>query len=216
VLKKAMEGDADVGLKLTYAMYCLRNGLRRPEEVLPLVEQYLSLHKDDLHARRSYMLLLLATQNEENCKKAWVLLREDLALDPQHTTNLTLASFLFRDCLRQEDVGSSFTARAERAALRQANKLPEQGTHKLKPAGSELPTIRGLPAFSDALTAQEKDQLWVEVLNLFLNLNLLAVVDKITPKISDASNGVFIVLALKGLLAEGRTNDFEVRAKEEF
>jgi hypothetical protein len=65
VLKKAMEADANnVGLKHTYAMYCLRNRLRRAEEVLPLVEQYLSFHKDDQQARLQYLLLLVATQSE--------------------------------------------------------------------------------------------------------------------------------------------------------
>jgi len=69
------------------------------------------------------MLLLIATKSEENWKKAWVLLREALAVDPQNATNLTLASFLFKDCLKQREIGNSFSARAERAALRQANKL---------------------------------------------------------------------------------------------
>lgn len=113
----------NVGLKHAYAMYCLRNRLRRAEEVLPLVEQYLSFHKDDQQARLQYLLLLVATQSEDNWKKAWVLLREALALDPHHTTNLTLASFLFKDCLRQEEISNCFTAHAERAALRQANKI---------------------------------------------------------------------------------------------
>ena len=69
------------------------------------------------------MLLLIATQSEENWKKAWVLIREALAIDSQNAINLTLASFLFRDCLKQEEIGNSFSARAERAALRQTNKL---------------------------------------------------------------------------------------------
>lgn len=217
ILKKAMEAEAgNVGLKRTFAMYCLRNKLRRPDEVLPLLEQYLSYHKDDQQARLQYLLLLVATNSEDNCRRAWVLLREALALDPLHTTNLTLASFLFKDCLKQEEVGNYFAARAERAALRQAGRLTELGAHREKPAASELPTLRAPPAFNEALSGGEKDQLWVEVLNLFLGLNLLGVVDKITPKIKDTSNAIFSVLSLKALLSEGRLEEFEAKAKEEY
>jgi hypothetical protein len=94
--------------------------------------------------------------------------------------------------------------RAERSALRKAGKLTEIGMHKEKPAASELPTLKTLPVFTESLSPQEKDQAWVEVLNLFLGLNLLGVVEKITPKIKDTSNTIFSVLALKSLLSEGR------------
>jgi hypothetical protein len=64
--------------------------------------------------------------------------------------------------------------------------------------------LKTLPVFTESLSPQEKDQAWVEVLNLFLGLNLLGVVEKITPKIKDISNTIFSVLALKNLLSEGR------------
>jgi hypothetical protein len=64
-----------------------------------------------------------------------------------------------------------------------------------------LPTLKALPTFSESLSAQEKDQIWIELLNLFLSLNLFNVIEKITPKIKDTSNNIFNVLALKNLLS---------------
>jgi hypothetical protein len=98
-----MEAEpSNVSLKYSYSMYCLRNRLKKAEEVLPYTEQYLSYNKDDQKVRLEYLLLLIASQNEENCRKAWVLLREILAIDPYDSKNLMLASFLFKDFLQQE------------------------------------------------------------------------------------------------------------------
>jgi hypothetical protein len=48
-------------IKYSYAMYCIKNKLKRPEEVLPLVEMYLSFNKEDMKVRLEYLLLLMAS-----------------------------------------------------------------------------------------------------------------------------------------------------------
>lgn len=73
-LVESHPSDADI--KYSYAIYCIKNNLKRPEEALPFIEQYLSLNKDDLKVRLEYLLILMASEEEENCKKAWVFLRE--------------------------------------------------------------------------------------------------------------------------------------------
>lgn len=63
-----------------------------------------------------------------------------------------------------------------------------------------MPTLKALPTFSESLLAEEKDHIWIKLLNLFLGLNLTNVVDKIASKIKDKTNNIFNILALKNLL----------------
>lgn len=52
IFKKCMEAEpSNVGLKYSYSMYCLRNKLKKAEEILPFVEQYLSYNKEDQKVR---------------------------------------------------------------------------------------------------------------------------------------------------------------------
>jgi hypothetical protein len=46
--------------------------------VIKLVEQYLSEDKNNEKVKFEYLLLLIGSEQEANCKKAWVLLREML------------------------------------------------------------------------------------------------------------------------------------------
>ena len=54
--------NADI--KYSYAIYCVKNKLKKAEEILSLVEDYLAYHKDDLKVRLEYLLLLIASENE--------------------------------------------------------------------------------------------------------------------------------------------------------
>lgn len=106
LLKNLVDNDAsDVSIKYSYAMYCIKNKLKKAEDVLSLVEDYLSFNKDDGKVRLEYLLLLIASETEENCKKAWILLRELISSCPEDVKNLVLACFLFNDCLKNESLG---------------------------------------------------------------------------------------------------------------
>ena len=56
-------------------MFALKHRLRPVAEVLPYFEQYLSHHSDDGAALIQYVVLLVGSEGEDNCRKAWVLLR---------------------------------------------------------------------------------------------------------------------------------------------
>ena len=103
---------SNVEVKYSYAMYCIKNRLKTAEEVLPQVEQYLSYNKDDMKVRLEYLLLLVATENEENCKKAWILLRDIIAKNSQSISNLIIGSYIFSDMLGKEDVGEKLAISA--------------------------------------------------------------------------------------------------------
>ena len=114
-------------------MYCIKNKLKKAEEVLSLVEDYLSFHKDDSKVRLEYLLLLIASETEENCKKAWILLREIISASPEDVKNLVLASFLFNDCLKNESLGEKYQMLAERTQLKKNGWVPEDGKHQEGP-----------------------------------------------------------------------------------
>lgn len=137
LLKKLIESEpTNVGLKYTYAMYCIKNNLKKAEDVLPFVEEYLSHNKNDQPVRMQYLLLLVASETEENCKKAWVLLREIIQTNPNDSRNLALASLIFKDYLNSEALGERYGFIAERAVLRHQGKLPQNGKHKEAAAAS--------------------------------------------------------------------------------
>lgn len=49
LLKREIERDpSNADLKYSSAIYCVKNKLKQPEEVLSFIEEYLSSHKDDL------------------------------------------------------------------------------------------------------------------------------------------------------------------------
>jgi hypothetical protein len=77
-----------------------------------------------------------------------------------------------------------------------------------------LPTIKGLPAYSESLTEEDRDNIWVSVLNFFMDLNLVNMVNKVQSKIKSAKNIVFDILKLKALLNENNFEEFLAQSKE--
>jgi tetratricopeptide (TPR) repeat protein len=142
------KNPSNVEIKYGYAIYCIQNKLKKAEDVLGYVEDYLSYNKDDLMVRREYLLLLVASESEQNCKKAWVLLRELIETNPEDISNLFLASFIFSEGLGMKKVGEKFALMAERTQLKQTGKAPEDGKHNENPAASELPTAKALPSYN--------------------------------------------------------------------
>lgn len=77
-----------------------------------------------------------------------------------------------------------------------------------------MPTIKGLPAYSESLTEEDRDNIWVSVLNFFMDLNLVNMVNKVQSKIKSAKNIVFDILKLKALLNENNFEEFLAQSKE--
>jgi len=111
-------------------MFSIRNKLKRAQEILPFVEDYLSYNKSDQKVRLEYLLLLVASEAEENCKKAWVLLREIIKENPRTVSNLLLASFIFSEYLNLTEAADRYYVLAERSHLRAVGKLPDYGKHR--------------------------------------------------------------------------------------
>lgn len=63
------------------------------------------------------------------------------------------------------------------------------------------------------MQAADKDKLWIDILNLFLGLNLFNVIEKVQTRIKETGNPAFDVLKLKNLLSEKKTEEFEKEAK---
>jgi len=53
-----------------------------------------------LKVRLQFLLLLIASENEDNCRKAWILIRELIEVNPDDSRNLILASFVFSELLK--------------------------------------------------------------------------------------------------------------------
>lgn len=45
------ENPTNPEIKYNYSLYCIRNKLKKPEDTLPFLEEYLSFHKDDQKVR---------------------------------------------------------------------------------------------------------------------------------------------------------------------
>lgn len=75
-------------------------------------------------------MLLIASESEENCKKAWVFLRELIAQNPKQITYLLIANLVFSDFLSSAEIAERFLFSAERLRLKELGKVPEDGKHK--------------------------------------------------------------------------------------
>lgn len=159
--KQMTEDSSDVETKYRYAMFALKHRLRPVSEVLPYFEEYLSQHSGDDSALVQYVVLLVGTGAEESCRRAWVLLRELIEVDPTNLTHLYLAVLLFQDYLNQPKQAELFLLLAERVKLRQDGHLGEEGGHKEAPLPSELPSLGALPSYSEALSEEARDALWL-------------------------------------------------------
>ncbi len=65
-----------------------------------------------MKVRLEYLLLLVASESEENCKKAWVLLRDISAKNPHSVSNLIIGSFILSNMLGREDIGEKLNLSA--------------------------------------------------------------------------------------------------------
>jgi len=101
-------------------------------------------------------------------------------------------------------LGEKYLSLAERIELKKEEKIPKDGKHKEEPIESELPTVKSLPSYSQELSQEQKDSLWIEVLKLFLDFNLFNIVEKVQSKVQSNNNIIFDILNLNALKARGK------------
>ena len=82
-------------LKYQCAIYCLKNNTGNLETILPLFEEHLEHNKESSELQFLYLLILINSEVPENCRKAWIFLRELIENDQNNTQYLALASILF-------------------------------------------------------------------------------------------------------------------------
>ena len=86
------------------------------------VDLYMQHHKEDQNAQLTYVLLLIASEEDKNLNRAWVILRELINADPKNVELLLFGAVLMQ-VLGKEDGEKAFLNRAEREQMRKLQQI---------------------------------------------------------------------------------------------
>ena len=141
-------------------------------------------HKEDQNAQLTYVLLLIASEEDKNLNRAWVILRELINADPKNVELLLFGAVLMQ-VLGKEDGEKAFLNRAEREQMRKLQQIKQEGKHQDDPQPSEIPSVSSGATFTEELSPEDRDGLWSMVMNKFSVYGLMNIVEKVKEKLTD-------------------------------